>query len=153
MKFLLGALGLVIVGVGILSVLHFFNPEYQAEKEAKRIAEEIKQQYLNDTYGGDTPEETLQLFIDALKAGDMDLAARYFVLDKQDEQKKYLAQIKNRGLLDLMIKDVKKLGNRYTIRLGDTNEFIFETYNEKKELVMQADLIKGPSGKWKIQDL
>ncbi len=34
----------------------------------------------NDTYGGKTPEETLQMFTGALKKGDIDLASKYFVL-------------------------------------------------------------------------
>ncbi len=33
-----------------------------------------------DTYGGKTPEETLGMFIDALKKGDVELASKYFVL-------------------------------------------------------------------------
>ncbi len=33
-----------------------------------------------DTYGGQTPQETLDLFIDALKKGDVKLASKYFVL-------------------------------------------------------------------------
>ncbi|MDP3991334.1 MAG: hypothetical protein Q8P66_00240, partial [Candidatus Colwellbacteria bacterium] len=37
----------------------------------------------NDTYGGKTPEETLQLFIDALRKDDIELAYKYFIL-KED---------------------------------------------------------------------
>jgi len=33
-----------------------------------------------DTYGGKTPEETLNLFIEALKKEDLELASKYFVL-------------------------------------------------------------------------
>jgi hypothetical protein len=40
-------------------------------------------QYKADTYGGETPEETLELFIEALEAGDYELASRYFVPEKQ----------------------------------------------------------------------
>lgn len=36
-----------------------------------------------DTYGGATAEETIQLFVDALKKGDINLASKYFVPQKQ----------------------------------------------------------------------
>lgn len=34
-----------------------------------------------DTYGGKTPEKTLQMFIAALKKEDIDLASKYFMLN------------------------------------------------------------------------
>lgn len=57
----------------------------------ERKTEETYQSYLawekkreqamrEDTYGGKTPEETLNLFIAALEKGDLELASRYFVL-------------------------------------------------------------------------
>ena len=42
--------------------------------------------YAQDTYGGDTPEETLELFIKALKAGDVELASKYFRLEDQEKE-------------------------------------------------------------------
>lgn len=33
-----------------------------------------------DTYGGKTPQETLNIFIDALRKNDLELASKYFVL-------------------------------------------------------------------------
>ena len=47
-----------------------------------------------DTYGGSTPEETLQLFITALKAGDIDLASRYFALETNENSPDYLTRNK-----------------------------------------------------------
>lgn len=41
----------------------------------------IIQMFKNDTYGGKTPEETYNLFVDALKKQDVDLAVKYFILD------------------------------------------------------------------------
>jgi hypothetical protein len=49
----------------------------------KMYAQGMEKAYTADTYGGVTPEETLQLFIDALKAGDIQLAAKYYIPEKQ----------------------------------------------------------------------
>jgi hypothetical protein len=149
------AIGLVItlLGVGLFYGIKYFGyrtaPEYNVSKKLK----ELERQYAEDPYGGDTPEETLRLFINALKKGDTDLAAKYFVLDKQEEWRNELLIIKEKGLLDEMVRDVGKLNKKYPLVKNDPNRFIFEAYNEQKDLVMQADIAKGPNGKWKILDL
>ncbi|KKT86401.1 MAG: hypothetical protein UW85_C0002G0002 [Parcubacteria group bacterium GW2011_GWA1_Parcubacteria_45_10] len=43
-------------------------------------------------WGGKTPEETLQLFIEALKKGDIELAAKYFALDPNENSEFYLTR-------------------------------------------------------------
>ncbi len=45
----------------------------------------MKLAYEQDTYGGVTPEETLALFVDALEAGNIELAAKYYIPEKQGE--------------------------------------------------------------------
>lgn len=151
-KFSLGALAIVLAGFGVLYGLNFFNPEYQQEQEAMRRLKAIEQEYQNDTYGGDTPEETLRLFIDALKKGDTDLAARYFVLDKQEELTNNLRIIKEKNLSSEMMKYLENLKNPYTIGQGDNAQFIFEAYEQEK-LVLQITIIKSLNGKWKIENI
>ncbi|MDP3769893.1 MAG: hypothetical protein U1A23_00915 [Candidatus Sungbacteria bacterium] len=149
-KFSLGALGLVIVGFGVLFILRYLNLENRQMREAERIVEEIKEQYLSDTYGGNTPEETLQLFIDALKKGDTDLAAKYFVLDKQEEWKKDLVQIKDKGLLNEMVKDLEREKEK---KVSGNDRVVFYIYNDNNELALGITLIKGVNLRWKIEDL
>ena len=75
-KFFLGGVAIAALGIGALwgaDYLRYRNsPEYRAQQEIENIKKEIA----DDPYGGDTPEETLRLFIDALKQGDTDLAAK-----------------------------------------------------------------------------
>ena len=47
-----------------------------------------------DTFGGKTPRETLDMFIDALKKGDVELAAKYFELETNDMDPNYLTRKK-----------------------------------------------------------
>jgi len=67
---------------------------YQQWSQQRYIAsvEVLKAEYKNDTYGGATPEETLQLFIKAFQAGDLELASKYFIIEKREE---YLAKMQN----------------------------------------------------------
>lgn len=64
-----------------------------------------------DTYGGKTPQETLDLFVSALKAGDVDLASKYFLLKEEEnfsEEKiwKKLNEIKESGFLNDLARDI-----------------------------------------------
>lgn len=152
-KFAGGAVAIAVLGIGALFAVDYLryqnSPEYQAEMQA----EQIKKEYAEDPYGGDTPEETLGLFVDALKKGDIDLAAKYFVLDRQDQWREDLEKIKDKGLLDAMVRDIEGLGGKYPLVEGKNDRFIFETYNKNKELVLQADMVLAQNKKWKIQDL
>lgn len=65
----------------------------------KMYAKGMKEAYANDTYGGATPEETLALFVDALKAGNIDLAAKYYIPEKQEEVYGDLAKGRENGSL------------------------------------------------------
>jgi len=57
--------------------------------------------FKNDRDGGATPEETFNLFIDALKNEDVDLAVKYFVLDPERRINAWedLTKLKSEGRL------------------------------------------------------
>ncbi len=153
LKFLLGAAGIVLLGFGVLYVLPFFSPEYKQEQATIKKLKEIQDQYMQDTYGGNTPEETIQLFIDAFKKGDIDLAVKYFVLDKQERQQEKLRVIKEKNLWSAMLKELESLEKPYVVGKGENVIFVFEAYDNEKQLVLQPTVIKGPNGKWKIEDM
>jgi len=96
LKFLGIGLGIAVLGLGAVYGVQYLqyrnSPEYKAVKDW----ENLQKQYAEDTFGGDTPEETLRLFVEALKKRDTDLAAKYFVLDKQPKWKTDLAKIKEK---------------------------------------------------------
>lgn len=144
----------ILAGIALLSVAVLFgveylryknSPEYQAVEDLKNL----EKQYAEDTYGGDTPEETLRLFIEALRAGDTELAAKYFVLDKQEQWREDLALLKEKGLLDEMIKDVED-AKKY--RSSSTDQIFFTGGNENGEATVTIDLIK-MYGRWKIRNI
>lgn len=56
----------------------------QGEIYEKQVQEELNK-YKNDFDGGKTPEETLELFITALRAGDIEKASKYYEIGLQQE--------------------------------------------------------------------
>ncbi len=69
------------------------NPDSSvADQQALERAQELEQALRNDTVGGKTPEETIKLFLAALKAGDMNLAAQYFAIDTNERSVYYLTR-------------------------------------------------------------
>ena len=56
-----------------------YKDAIEYSKKAKAIEQKYTQMLKNDTYGGKTPEETLKLFVDALKKKDYKLAAKYYL--------------------------------------------------------------------------
>lgn len=148
----------VIAGVAILATFTLFaldyyeyrqSPEYQALEQYK----EWEESYRNDPYGGSTPEETLQLFIDALKEEDIELASKYFLIDKQEEWLINLNQIQAKGLLDEMAKDLERPKEKQALVEGEDSRYSYFIYNDQNTLSLVIDIARGPNGKWKILDL
>jgi len=110
-------LSLSIIVIGIL--LYIFGPYlyYQAVNyyqawQIKQKAEKFEQAYLdflkNDTYGGKTPRETYELYVEALKKGDIDLAVKYYWWEKQVAEKERLEKLKAEGKLQEYVDSLPK---------------------------------------------
>lgn len=77
----------------------------------KNNTDPIVQAIKVDIYGGKTQDETFNLFINALEKEDVDLAAKYFMFDEnlsRDKWVKTFSELKDKGLLDEMVKDLNK---------------------------------------------
>ncbi len=125
------------------------NPTFTSEKQMQRYYKKLEEAYKQDTYGGKTPEETIKLFVDALKAGDIELASKYFVVEKQGEMLEQFKAAKNKSL-DLLINDLEK--NKTGVNMG--NKYRFRTYDDNGVAEFSFDLIFNESTKiWKIESL
>lgn len=106
-----------------------------------------------DTYGGKTPQETLDLFVAALHSGDVELASKYFLIREEvprEEWVKYLSSVKEKGLLtkmaDDIVRDAKPFGN------PPQNEFYFGLFDNDGTVVIPIDMrFNKYSGIWKIE--
>jgi len=97
----IAALAVVLVIAGVIMWFGYFSPAAREERRmqeqvdrATRAIAEMEEAFRNDTYGGKTPEETLQLFITALEAGDIELASKYFALEDNMNDPDYLTRRK-----------------------------------------------------------
>ncbi len=87
---------------------------YKTQKAIKQFNQglnEYYQKFAEDTYGGKTPQETLDMFIEALEKGDIDLASKYFALDDNLSRKKWedgLKKVQEEGKIEEIIKELKK---------------------------------------------
>src|SRR3990167_5760356 len=126
-KFFAGLLGLVALGFLVVSGTNFYA-KYKIQREQARqqaAYDATQKRYTEDTYGGKTPEETLAFFIDALKKGDTDLAAKYFVIDEQEKWRGKLIEIKNKNQLGLMASDLNRpKEDRKSTRLNSSHSQI-----------------------------
>ena len=147
LKFIAGFV--VIIGLSLAS-LYLLQTYFSPEPQAERRYAELQKLYAEDTYGGKTPEETLQLFISALKAGDIELASKYFMVDEQIKWTKNFEQIRDRGMFNQMIGDVE----RAKITKRDVDRVFFTVANQNNEVTLQILLATNPYNKlWKIYDM
>lgn len=147
----------IIFGLIFVAVFSFTEIIYKPwkqkrdlQREVNKWQEEMERPYREDKVGGDTPEETLNMFIQALKDGDLDYASKFFVLEKQKEWLENLKKIKEAGYLDEMVVDLSS-----DLKLVKNGEYVSE-YSYLPEGGASASIItfdKNINGKWKITSL
>ena len=105
-----GVLFLVLLaGVVVWTVLNgmpYFN-KLRANWEVQRLQNQWEKPYREDKYGGKTPEETFDMFLDALRKEDVVLASKYFVVDKQERWLKTLEEYKKGNVLSGFVKELE----------------------------------------------
>ena len=132
----------IIAGVFILYLAGawgwYFLQQWQGQKAVQELAENLErvkredyERAMADTYGGKTPQETLQMYIEAVEKGDYELASKYFIGDKQAEELEKLKNTKN---------DVLKTYLGYI-----KNVFPWRSSLDDKNFVMEAKTDLGPS--------
>lgn len=183
LKLMLWVLGGIVV---VLTILYFIG-KYQAqfeslaynnrmERDGKKIEAERARMlalYKADTFGGATPEETLEKYIQALKKTDVNLASQYFKINYQDKVKADIVKaLSDEGNLDYLInyaEDVLRMGKKtcngdvtrcgFTYRYKIVKEEILKSADSKENLVVlegqyqleNFDLEKNEyTGVWKI---
>jgi len=161
--FSLGALGMALVGFVVLFAIQSYNNHNSPTEQLLRQAEELKQRIYADKDGGTTPQETLQLYIAALQKGDLDQAARYYVVPQQEKERRELAtytekEIKNSiDYVNRGLKGELKIDNGIATFYFITNiKSGYIEIKDKKIPVPDGDtedtikLGQNPNKKWKI---
>lgn len=110
-----------------------------------------------DTYGGKTPEETLILFIEALRKDDIDLAFQYFILkedgNRDPKWKEGLRRVRSEGGLSHLVDLLSRAIPDPAARISD-DYFVFATRDKDGTVLADVDLkFNTYSGVWKIERL
>ncbi|MEQ1666408.1 MAG: hypothetical protein ABL927_13640 [Bdellovibrionales bacterium] len=148
-KILIWSAGIFIVILGLLVWMGNNIPEierslrvWQTEKYEKALQkqkDEAIARYTADVDGGKTPEETLDLFISALKAGDIEKASRYYVLEKQGATlADFKEEVKKYADLHLSIEyftDVMGKGIKWCNEKKDGCNFEYIYVNKEKKIL------------------
>jgi len=147
-KYLIILTFLLIIGLLSVFCFWFLNPQMRQARKLKngwssfnKAITAEKQKYAADAYGGTIPEETYRLFLDALKKQDIDLASKYFILEKQEEYKTLLNQIKNSDQWKIMMEDLLDPKNRKGKMISDS--YVIEVIN-KDNVSVTTIIIKKP---------
>lgn len=151
-------IGMAVVVAGLAGFFvwerYWGNAEYQ---EYKALERRYIEAMTNDTYGGQTPQETLDLFVAALKAEDVELAAKYFMLDDNLSREKWVKTLwlfKEKELLNDIVKDIKEKAKEDLKNKIDENDFKFNIYDSTGKVAGWIDMRFNKYSKvWKIESL
>ena len=151
LKMLAIFLGIILFALAILVGVRVYETRTD-EGRVQALAEALKKQqaddYLRamaDTYGGKTPQETLEMYIDAVQKGDYELASKYFIGDKQEKELIDLDRTSPENLqkiINLLKEDLKSPGSFSEKRDG---------FAIRKPLLVDFKLY--PNGIWKIIEI
>lgn len=155
-KFIGGFVGIIVLGLLVWYASAYLSPEARQarqEREALQYIVDLEEQYENDTYGGETPEETLALFIQALENEDIELASKYFLPEDREEMLSDLeiAQ-QQQGDLSGVISRIKGL-DRTTGEHNMSETAFFIAVGQDNVVKHQVVLKKNQNGVWKITEL
>lgn len=146
---------LVVIGMFVLIVLSSYGyqkyDDWKFNKELKELTEEINKPYLEDSYGGKTPKETLELFIVAVEKEDFELASKYFVLSKQEEWHNALMSAKKEDKLDVLMNEVDVASKEIEKEKPIWEEKEIYIFINSKSV--SFDFVKYPQKIWKIKEI
>ena len=150
-KFVIGFLSMIFLVVGGYTTWRWYEVRAREKMASEftsrlgRAEEEIRAAELADTYGGATPQETLRLYIDAIRKRDYELAIKYFVGGDRETE------------FDTLDRATKEDLARYLVLLNDL-ETVPGTYAPDKKLYsipmsgnVSADFVLYPNGVWKLK--
>ncbi|KKU14648.1 hypothetical protein A3D55_02090 [Candidatus Jorgensenbacteria bacterium RIFCSPHIGHO2_02_FULL_45_20] len=169
-KFVLIAAGAVILMFAVAVVWEaFFSARAVSERESKKNYEiamnglkEFEDKMRADTYGGKTPQETLDMFITVLETGDVELASKYFSFDtgglnafSREKWTQALIEKQQKGEITkiiLFLKNAKQIGYIKSYSWYKKG-FNFETKDENNQTINVTLVFNHLSGVWKIESM
>lgn len=171
-KFAAWFVGIIVIVLAAASLVNYLSPSARSDRELQRNYQKYQQAMSDfeaamraDTYGGKTPQETLDMFVDALKKGDVELASKYFALDTNEQpynrenyltRKKWeevLENIKAEGKIEYILQVISSAKPDLKAAISP-DYFVFSARDENGTVITDVDLhLNQYSGVWKIESL
>lgn len=146
-----GMVGLIILAF-LATVAWQFYVNYERGEWEMRLIQAMDEAHkaklkmeAADTYGGKTPQETLQMYIDAVEKGNYELASKYFVLEKQAKESESFKGA-NKDKISSYLSIVRKSATDNGSYSASGNYYSFNGS-------LLISLEKYPSGVWKIIEI
>ena len=165
-KYAVGVLVIIIAVLGgYIGWYQYFSSDAKYRREVEQSALELpakleayKKAREADTYGGKTPEETLQLFIEALENRDLELASKYFAIDndgveRDPEHLENLKKAEKEGRVPLIIDAVLKAKYDPELKGVSDNSVWFVVFKGGEPIADINLELNQYSEVWKIESL
>lgn len=147
---ILGAI-VILVAIFVWPVRENWWQKYQTNKILREYAT-LDRAYQNDNYGSTTPEGTLELFVEALKKSDADLASNYFVPEKKEFGLTQVKEIISNDRIDEVVRELENYKDKHY--LNNNMAFVFSTYYQAEKVWSETKLrLNKYSQKWLIESL
>lgn len=104
--------------------------------------------YKADTYGGDTPEQTLELFITALEAEDYELASKYYIPEVQQKAKDGFEKMQHPEIYISILKGFEQRGSLF----ANGQEYEVQFYENGVQKHVERFLLNSYTQKWKLEE-
>lgn len=145
----------LFVPVKFKNINEWIDEKPRSQRELLHYFDKLEEAYKNDDIGGTTPEETLALWVDAVKADDLEKASTYFLVENRTTALEGMGISKKNNVLPDIIEDIENGGiwhvNEYTGARFETS-----TLAEVKKSGypgFEFTLTKNPyTGVWKIEE-
>lgn len=149
----------VVVAILIVGGIWGFWPLYQSWRigHAYRMFEEGFLGILKeDTYGGKTPQETYEMFVGALKKGDLEEAGKYFYWEYQIIKQEKFEKMRDENKLEEYITSLPKWGEMTEEEYWDKDgkRYSYELFSEEEETIydqLSKEEVTFPAGKYKVR--
>ena len=142
----------ILISWGVIFGIVRYN-RWRSEDDVRKTAEALElfekedfERAMADTVGGKTPQETLDLFIAAVEAGNYELASKYFIGSKQEEWRENLRNIVQTDKKKIFLDPIKESKN-------SVGEYNLEKDKYFIEEPISIDFRLYPNGSWKIVEI
>jgi hypothetical protein len=162
LKFPLILLTIVIVAVAAYLVwTNFLSSEAREQREIQEKYNQFfqalsdgEERQEQDIYGGETPQETIDLFIAALEKDDLELASKYFSLTVEGRTDPKWLDALQKAKTEERITEIVDALKKVIPAGGWGSYFGFESFDNQDNLLLNIGLKQNDfSNLWKIESI